>query len=98
MTVSTRRPSRKPGVWLHQAQGENALFDPDTGAVHLLNDTALAIWHLCDGDTHPEEMVEAICELCRMHPDVVTEDVQRVLTEFERAGLLEWVDDMGGSA
>lgn len=87
-----RRPARKPDVWVHLARGENALFDPRSDTVHLLNDTALAIWDLCDGDTYPDEMIEAVCDLSGMHPDVVTEDIQRVLNEFHRVGLVEWVE------
>ncbi|MDP8960041.1 MAG: PqqD family protein [Actinomycetota bacterium] len=90
MKLDTRRPARKPRVWLHQAQGENTLYDPDTGAVLLLNDTALALWDLCDGENLPREMIDAICALCGLHEDVVTEDVERVLREFDQLGLLEW--------
>ncbi|MDQ4130117.1 MAG: PqqD family protein [Actinomycetota bacterium] len=90
--LDTRRPARKPRVWLHQAPGENALYDPDSGTVLLLNDTALAIWDLCDGDNLPREMIDAICTLCGLHEDVVTEDVGRVLAELDRAGLLDWRD------
>ncbi len=94
MTLSVRqgRPVRKPEVWLRQAGDENAVYNPNNGSVHLLNETALAIWDLCDGQTSPEEMVTAVCELTGMHPDIVTEDVQRILGEFEEAGLLTWKD------
>ena len=90
LSLPQGRPMRRSGVWLRQVSGENAVYDPTMGSVHLLNDSALAIWHLCDGDIDPEEMVAAICELSRMHRDVVSEDVERVLNEFEAAGLLEW--------
>jgi PqqD family protein of HPr-rel-A system len=69
---------------------ENALYDPQTGSLHLLNDTALAIWHLCDGSTEPGEMVIAICEVSGLHPDIVAEDVRRILGEFDEVGLLTW--------
>ncbi len=94
MTLSVRqgRPVRKPEVWLRQAGDENAVYNPSNGSVHLLNETALAIWDLCDGQTSPDEMVTAVCELTGMHPDIVTEDVQRILGEFEEAGLLTWED------
>ncbi|HEX2027371.1 MAG TPA: HPr-rel-A system PqqD family peptide chaperone [Nitriliruptorales bacterium] len=88
----SRRPARKADVWVHLARDENALFDPRSGAVHLLNDTALAIWDLCDGDTYPVEMIDAVCDLSGMHPDVVTEDIERVLSEFDRVGLVEWIE------
>lgn len=56
----------------------------------MLNDTALAIWHLCDGETSTEEMVTAICELFNTERDVVVHDVNRILEKFESAGLLFW--------
>lgn len=90
LTVRQGRPVRKPEVWLRQAGEENAVYNPATGSVFLLNETALAIWDLCDGETSPEEMVTAVVELTGMHPDVVTEDVERILGEFEEAGLLTW--------
>lgn len=88
MNVTTERPARRPDVWLRQAEGENVVFDPKTGAVHILNATALAIWELCDGDTRVGEMVEAICGLSGLPRDVVQEDVERILKEFEQAGIV----------
>lgn len=91
MTLSlTGKPTRRADVWLRQAGDENALFDPQNGSVHMLNETALAIWELCDGETSPDEMVDAVVTLFGMHQDVVEEDVKRILGEFEHAGLLEW--------
>ncbi|MGH2795400.1 MAG: HPr-rel-A system PqqD family peptide chaperone [Actinomycetota bacterium] len=89
--IEGRMPLRKEGLFLRQANGENAVYDPASGKVHLLNATAWAIWDLCDGETHPDEMIDAICEISRMHRDLVSEDVRRVLGEFESAGLLRWV-------
>jgi hypothetical protein len=60
--------------------------------VHLLNDTALAIWDLCDGKTAPGEMVAAICDLSGLPPEVVNEDVERTLSQFQEAGLVLWVE------
>jgi PqqD family protein of HPr-rel-A system len=88
MSLTTEPPTRRPDVWLRQAEGENVVFDPATGAVHILNATALAIWELCDGETRPAEMVEAICGLSGLPRDVVEEDVARILSEFERADIV----------
>jgi hypothetical protein len=92
MTTSVQhgRPSRKPEVWVRRAGHENAVYAPGSSEVYQMNESALAIWHLCDGNTSPQEMVEAICEISNMHPDVVQEDVARILADFERAGLIEW--------
>ncbi|HEY7399867.1 MAG TPA: PqqD family protein [Actinomycetota bacterium] len=90
MSVSTRRPIRKQEVWLRQAEDENVVYDPETGSVHILNATAVAIWVLCDGETEPLEMVDAICGLTGLPHEVVSEDVYGILDEFDRAGILGW--------
>ena len=88
--VREGRPARKKEVWVRQAGKENAVFDPRNGSLHFLNETALAIWDLCDGETTPEEMIEAICQLSGMHRDVIEEDVARTLHRFQHAGLITW--------
>ncbi|HEX6331473.1 MAG TPA: PqqD family protein [Actinomycetota bacterium] len=92
MTVRVQqdRPLRKPGVWLRQSDNENIVFDPETETVHLLNATAMAIWVLCDGETTPDEMIDAICDLSGLPHDVVAEDVRRILLRFVEADILSW--------
>lgn len=92
MSILVRKgnPIRKPEVWLRQADNENVVYDPETGAVHILNATATAIWVLCDGETTPDEMVEAICELSGLPREVVVEDLRRILLQFEEADILSW--------
>ena len=94
-SLSEQRPARAPLVWVRKTRGETLAYNPRTGGAHLLNETALAIWDLCDGETSAGEMIEAICQLCGMHPDVVSEDVERILREFEEAGLVEWIPARG---
>jgi hypothetical protein len=92
MSVLVRdgKPARKSDVWMRQSDKENVVFDPETSSVHMLNTTAMAIWVLCDGDTDPEEMVDAICELSGLPREVVEEDVRGILVGFEDAGILTW--------
>jgi hypothetical protein len=91
LTLRDECPSRRTDLWIRQVEGETSIFDPATKEVHLLNDTALAIWEQCDGQTLPSEMVEAICELSGLPGDVVLEDVASALDRLDRAGLLTWV-------
>jgi PqqD family protein of HPr-rel-A system len=86
----TAFPTRKPHVWLRQSESENAIYDPATDEVHLLNATAVAIWTLCDGGTTPAEMIQAVCDLSGLPEDVAQEDVGRILTQFEDAGIVGW--------
>lgn len=90
MVVPAARPRRRQDVWVRSAQGEHTLLDPAAGTVQLLNDTALAIWELCDGETYPDEMIEAICELTGTPRDMVAEDVTGTLASFDRANLITW--------
>ena len=90
MLLRDGKPARKADVWLRQSDTENVVYDPSSGTVHMLNATAMAIWVLCDGETDPEEMVEAICELSGLPGDVVIEDVRRILLQFEEADILTW--------
>ena len=88
--VEERRPVRNPEVWLRQAGGENVVYDPSREAVHVMNTTAVAIWVLCDGDTAPSEMIEAVCALSALPYQVVEEDVTGVLNDFDEAGVISW--------
>lgn len=88
--IGKGKPARKPDVWLRQSEGEDVVFDPGSGSVHILNATATAIWVLCDGETDPEEMVDAICELSGLPREVVVEDVRRILSRFEAADIVTW--------
>jgi hypothetical protein len=83
-------PTRKEGVWLREALGESVLFDPSAERVHLVNHSALAIWNLCDGETRPDEMIDAIVHISDLPSEVVAEDVERILREFDDAGLIVW--------
>lgn len=91
LSVQQGRPVRRKDVWLRNTKDEIAVYSPATGDVYLLNETALAIWDLCDGETRPEEMMTAICEVTGLPPEVVAEDVERILLEFDHAELIDWV-------
>jgi hypothetical protein len=92
MTTQTRgrRPLRSTEVWLRQAADENVVVDRATGAVHVLNSTAFALWVLCDGDTEPDEVIDAVCHLTGLPREVVEEDVLRTFADLEQAQLIRW--------
>jgi len=92
VSVGERRPLRNPKVLLRQEGEQGIAIDPDTESVHVMNATAVAIWVLCDGRTVPSEMVTAICDLSKLPWDVVEEDVQSILRQFEETSLITWED------
>ena len=88
--VRGKRPLRRTEVWLRQADDENVVVDRATGGVHVLNSTAFALWILCDGETEPAEVINAVCELTSLPKEVVEEDVLRTFEDLERAQLISW--------
>jgi len=56
----------------------------------VLNDTALALWELCDGSTSVDEMVAAIDLLYDAEAAVIRRDVETVLRKFAVLKLVEW--------
>lgn len=96
MTTST---SSRPAASLPRRHDElrvelhehgHALRAADGDEVHLLNETAFAIWQLCDGQTSPEEMAAGVCELFGEPGTAVLDDVDRTLSELAHRGLISW--------
>ena len=65
-----------------------AIYDASTGAVHYLNDSARAIWELCDGKTTIEEMAEAISELTGITAEEARNDVVTTVDSLLGLGLV----------
>lgn len=73
------------GMWVIQLGEEK----------YLLNDTARAIWELCDGETTPEEMVDAIALLTGIPEDTARKDVTTTISELSGLGLITTSDPTG---
>ncbi|MDP8970523.1 MAG: PqqD family protein [Actinomycetota bacterium] len=89
-------PLRRHGVRVDTSGSRPTLYDPVRDELHVLNDTALALWELCDGATTPQEMVDGICQLFTAVREMVEEDVSRALVDFTKAELIEWRPEPGG--
>jgi hypothetical protein len=83
-------PQQRPGTWLRQSNDENVIVDTANSSLHVLNDSALALWELCTGENTVDEMIAAVCELCGEPADIVRRDVTTTLARFDAAGLLRW--------
>lgn len=83
------RPTRRGQAWVQRDGDQTAIFNPDTGVLHLLNQSALAIWELCDGATNPAEMAEAISEVTGLPREAAANDVDSALGSLQAVGLVE---------
>ena len=91
--MTTRRDRlhvRRTDVVLVDDDERSMLVVPDQDGTYVLNPTARAIWELCDGDTLPAEMIEAICEAFAVSAERASADVDRTLEALIRAGLIVW--------
>lgn len=77
VSVQARRPDGS--VTVAKAHGE----------VVELNQTAAALWALCDGQTSVGEIVAAATSLFQGAPDSIQLDIVTILEELERTGLLD---------
>ncbi len=90
MNVTRGLPLRAEGVHRVAHAGRLVLRDASNGELCLLNETAAAIWDLCDGQTSIEEMVDAVCTVCSIEAGQATRDIDGALEQLTRIGALEW--------
>src|SRR2546421_4046225 len=83
-------PLQRPGVGLRREGEIPVLYDGEGERLWALNESALALWQLCDGETSVEEMIDAICAICSVNPDQARADVDSTLDAFASAELILW--------
>ena len=66
----------------HEIDDELVLQDTATGAVHILNGTAAAVWWLCDGKRSCDEIVAQIARLYQQDVEDVDDDVRDILSQL----------------
>ena len=81
-------PRRRANVLENELDGEGILFNPEGGATHRLNETALAVWHLCDGQTHTRQMAERLSDVFDVDAQTALEHVEQLVVVLAELGLL----------
>lgn len=77
------RPRRRRSIHMERRDGRYELVGRGGARVAVLNETAAALWELCDGQTEIREMIDAVCELFQLEVDVARTEV---LTAMEALG------------
>ena len=81
-------PRRADGIIVRRERDDLAVLTRPTGPAYEVNDTALALWELCDGSTRVEEMVDAASELFAAPRQSLERDVLLALDELASDGLI----------
>lgn len=72
--IASIRPIVAPNVIEHEIDEDLVLYDPRSDSVHVLNETAAAVWWLCDGKLTCQEIAGQIAQLYgKQLPDVETD-------------------------
>jgi hypothetical protein len=82
-------PRRTEKVVVHRDGSLVDVLVDDSGDAFRLNDTAYALWELCDGSTTVGEMVDAASELFAAPPEQLRHDVTGALQRLTDAHLIE---------
>jgi hypothetical protein len=82
------RPRRTAGVLVQRKRDDLAVLTRPAGGTFELNDTALALWELCDGSTTVHEMVTAAEELFAAPQVSLQCEVLAALAELAGDGLI----------
>ena len=88
--MSIEKPLRRQGILSKGLGNEIVIYDKDGKTIHVLNCTAHTIWELCDGSHTLPEMEQIIRARFAIPDgkDDVAADIQCVLTEFAKKGLI----------
>lgn len=84
------RPERCAGLAVRRGDIGYFLADDDDDEVCEMNESAAAVWELCDGHTSVAEIVEAVCLACNLDRAHAVDDLRRIVTELSTAGLIRW--------
>ncbi|HET9441889.1 MAG TPA: PqqD family protein [Acidimicrobiales bacterium] len=90
MRVTSSLPRRHPGVTRVDTGDAGVMRDAEGHDLCAVNETASALWDLCDGETTVEEMVDAVCQVCAVEPEQARRDIAAALRHLAAAGALDW--------
>lgn len=71
-----------------EVDGEISLYDPQTEAVLVLNNTASDVWRLSDGEHTLEDIVRLLAVAYRVRPEEIHKDVERTVRNIIEEGFL----------
>lgn len=83
-------PRRRPGLIIEHRPHGAVIVDAAGTEVVSLDDTAAALWELCDGETDVDEIADAVCTVWNVERDVAHRDVRTTLKVLGEAGVLDW--------
>jgi hypothetical protein len=88
MNVAQHKPAQKSGTVHYEVLNEMVVYSPDTMQAASLNESASAIWELCDGTRTIDEICRDLASQIGMTPDRLSDDVKNVVNRLYELELL----------
>ncbi len=85
-------PLRRDDIRDYQIDAEAVLFDPKTHKILLLNQTALAVFRCCDGQTTVRQVAETLTNSYNVALDSALDHVEQLVASFAASSLLDVED------
>jgi len=80
---------RRSDLKCWELDGEAVVYDPVSGSGHVLNQTALAIWQLCDGKHTVGDIERFVVAAYPDKHETIHGDVPRTVRELVELGLAQ---------
>lgn len=88
--MNKAKPVRREGVLSRRVGEEWMLYDTNNESVHIINQVAVFVWNMCDGEHTLEDMEKSVTdEYDVSEGQKVTKDVEGIINSFNELGVLE---------
>jgi hypothetical protein len=91
MVAAERIPAHQDGLHFEEMEGESLLFSEVTKKTVYLNDTASAIWKLCDGTRTIAQLVDLLKQAYSDSEHDFESDVRSAIDDLFAQGALKWI-------
>ena len=75
-----------------ELDSRGVLLNLESGTYYTLNRTGTFVWSLMDGKRDVQGLVEALTERFQVERDAASRDVEALISDLEREGLIELRD------
>jgi len=86
-------PYRRDGIVEGVLESEAVLYDQQSGCTHRMNESALAVWRACDGQSTTRQLAERLTQVYDVPLETAIHDAEQSIAAFAQVGLVTAVED-----
>lgn len=81
-------PVKRNHLIVRELKNEFIIIDSKNSQIHSLNETAAAIWRMCDDELSVDDMAQRILKKFDVSFEMAKSDVEKTLRSFFKKGLI----------